>query len=123
MKKRLAVGAVLTAVVAAVATSTAFASPGYSNPCCSVERGGWHGYVTRSPHTSCPFARRVAVKAMRNIMAYGPGRFWIHVYSPVTYRSYWMRCAARGNVYSYRGVHASCRGGIGASVTWRAWSS
>ncbi len=106
--------------LAAGATATASANTARS---CTVHRSGWNGYVTVSRHTSCPFARRVAVKAMRNIMRWGPGRFDIYVYSPVTRRHYWMACRARGEVYSNAGTRASCSGGIGAYVAWTAWRS
>jgi len=76
-----------------------FAGTAEAKGCGSA--GGY--YVTANGNTSCPFARSVARK-------YYPGLSSMRVYSPVTGRTYTMRCNRR-NSYSYE-----CRGGNNAYV-------
>jgi hypothetical protein len=77
------------------------------------------GSVTRSIRTSCPFARRVAAKSLTFIVKHGGegnGDFFVNVYSPVTFKTYRMHCFAYGGEQ----MHVTCRGGIGALVSYVA---
>jgi hypothetical protein len=125
--KRIIFGIV---VVAALSVTAGFASgKAEAAPSCymyvQTQAGRYEGVVTTSYRTSCPFAQNVAQASLRYIVAAGgrgDGPFTTSAYSPVTHMRYRVRCFAYGDLYA-RAMNVDCRAGIGARVTYRAWSS
>lgn len=122
---KTAAAALLAAACLVLAATTAQARS--SRP-CSVSGyvvGQYvSGYVSASYHTSCPFARRVALASERFIIragGAGDGDFYTLAYSPVTRRWYRAHCFAHGDIYRSFGIRVDCRAGIGARVVYRAW--
>jgi hypothetical protein len=93
----------------------------------SMEVGGqfYDGYVTRSYHTSCPFARNVTRASLKFIIRHGGagnGDFYVFAWSPVTGRWYHVHCFAGGDLYASYGNRVDCRAGLGARVIYRAYA-
>jgi len=116
-------------VVAALAVAASVTGKAEAATSCTVavqtQSGPFHGYVTRSDRTSCPFARNVARASLLAILRAGGARggsFTTLAYSPVTRAWYRVRCFAYGNVWTRRGATVDCWAGIGAHVVYRTRS-
>lgn len=121
----LAVVIVLLAVLA-VAAGRATAAPAASCYFTTwTADGPYHGDLSRTSRTSCPFARnvfRAFISVAVRAGGAGDGPLSLRTYSPVTRRWYRVRCHANGDLYSSQGMRVACRAGIGAAVAFRAWS-
>jgi hypothetical protein len=111
------------AVAAGFATGQASAAPScYAH--VQTQTGNFTGLVGANYQTSCPFARNVAQASLRGIIASG-GRYHgplrTSAYSPVTGMWYRVNCSAYGDLY-LGAMNVDCQAGIGAHVTYRAWS-
>jgi hypothetical protein len=127
---RQAAGIITVAIALAVATGAAVAPTAQAAPRCTLYvqtiDGPYKGWLDRTSRTSCPFARNVFRKVVNAVVragGSGNGPLTIRAYSPVTHRSYRMRCQVNGDLYRPRGIKAICRGGIGAGVAFRAVSA
>ena len=120
-------GVVVVAAIAAAGFATGEASASAAPSCYAhvqTQTGNFTGVVGANYHTSCPFARNVAQASLRNIIASGGryhGPLTTSAYSPVTGMWYRVNCSANGDLY-LGAMNADCQAGIGAHVTYRAWS-
>src|SRR6476659_1448643 len=102
--------AVALELVASTPAAGAVAAKAAPSPRCGVTvrmlRGRFSGSVMRTVGTSCAFARgivEVSLRAMIRAGGDGSGEFSTLV-SPRPTRGYPLRCVARGNLYSQRGI-------------------
>lgn len=126
----LSLAVALGFVAATLATGTPGANAVPSSRCniaVRTLRGHFSGAVTRRAAVSCAFARGVAETSLRAIIREGSGGngdFSIPAHRGATGRWGRVRCAAKGNLYSRRGIGVDCGGrtrtGESMRVVYRA---
>ena len=105
--------ALVTATFAAGAPTASATSP-HCKIAARTMRGSYSGTVTGRAGTPCPFAREIAEASLRSIIrsgSAGNGNFSTRTHSRVTGRWYRVGCAAKGELYSRRGITVDCRAG------------
>jgi hypothetical protein len=121
--RRILEAAAIIAVFIAASLVSIDGSDG-ATPCSVAVRAGgalYTGTVTRSSHTSCPFARNVTRASLRYIISHGgsgDGDFIVYAWSPVTHRWYRVHCQADGDLNASYGMHVACRAGNRARVVY-----
>jgi hypothetical protein len=123
----IATGVLSLAVAQGLVTGTAagaVAAKAASSPRCNITvtmlRGGFSGIVNGRMGASCALARHIAevsLRAMVRAGGDGSGEFSTSASPRRTTREYHLRCVARGNLYSRRGIRVDCGASPGAGGT------